>query len=94
MPGLVTYTFGPFGFDLANRRLSYGGTVVRLKQAPTSVLVYFLEHPGEMLSKNTLISAVWEDTAVTDNSLDKAISLLRRAGRPRRVWQLHRHVSG
>src|SRR5262245_62312205 len=43
------------------------------------VLIELLSHPGTILSKDALIEAVWRDVAVTDNSLEQAISALRRA---------------
>jgi DNA-binding winged helix-turn-helix (wHTH) protein len=43
------------------------------------VLLELLAHAGTILSKDALIAAVWRDVAVTDNSLEQAISALRRA---------------
>jgi DNA-binding winged helix-turn-helix (wHTH) protein/Tol biopolymer transport system component len=42
------------------------------------VLLYLLQHAGHLVSKNELLDAVWGDTAVTENSLTRAIALLRR----------------
>ena len=43
------------------------------------VLLELLSNPGTILSKDAIIGAVWGDVAVTDNSLEQAISALRRA---------------
>lgn len=37
-----------------------------------------MTHAGQVLSKDALIEAVWPDVAATDNSLEQAISNLRR----------------
>lgn len=42
------------------------------------VLLELVSKPGTILSKDALIDAVWRDVAVTDNSLEQAISALRR----------------
>ncbi len=42
------------------------------------VLIYLLRHAGHLVRKEELLAAVWGDTAVTDNSLTRAIALLRR----------------
>ena len=43
------------------------------------VLVYMAGHPGEVLSKNQIIRAVWPDTFVSDEVLRYSISELRKA---------------
>jgi tetratricopeptide (TPR) repeat protein len=42
------------------------------------VLLHLVSHAGTLLSKDALVSAAWGDVAVTDNSLEQAISALRR----------------
>ena len=42
------------------------------------VLLQLVANAGAILSKDALIEAVWRDVAVTDNSLEQAISALRR----------------
>lgn len=43
------------------------------------VLAYLAEHPGEVLSKNQILKAVWPDTFVSDEVLRYSISELRKA---------------
>src|SRR5262249_41183815 len=52
---------------------------VRLEPKAMEVLVCLAQHPGETLSKEALISKVWQDTFVTDDVLAHSISELRRA---------------
>ncbi len=42
------------------------------------VLIYLLEHRDRAVSKDELLRAVWQDTAVTDNALTRVIAQLRR----------------
>ncbi len=42
------------------------------------VLAYLVQHAGHLVSKSELMDDVWGDTAVTENSLTRAIALLRR----------------
>lgn len=42
------------------------------------VLLLLLRNPGKLLTKEELLNAVWGDTAVSENSLARAIALLRR----------------
>lgn len=42
------------------------------------VLLHLLAHAGEVVGKDALVDAAWPDVAVTDNSLEQAISALRR----------------
>ena len=42
------------------------------------ILAHLVAHAGTVLSKDALIDAAWRDVAVTDNSLEQAISRLRR----------------
>ena len=46
------------------------------------LLHLLVSRAGEVLSKDALIAAAWRDVAVTDNSLEQAISALRRALTP------------
>jgi DNA-binding winged helix-turn-helix (wHTH) protein/Tol biopolymer transport system component len=52
---------------------------VRLAVQPKAfrVLLYLLHHSDRMVSKDELLSTVWGDAAVTDNSLTRVITLLR-----------------
>ena len=63
----------------SERRVTRAGVPLALEPKTYRVLVYFLRHPGHLVTKNELLDAVWGDTAVTESSLTRAIALLRRA---------------
>jgi DNA-binding winged helix-turn-helix (wHTH) protein len=75
----MTFRFGDFQFDARKKRLVRGEEIVHLSEHQLDVLGHLLAHAGEVVSKEALIHAAWPDVAVTDNSLEQAISGLRRA---------------
>lgn len=73
------YQFGDFVLDAPRRRLTRrDGTAVPLSGRVFDALVYFVEHPGEVLSRATLAKAVWPTTVVEDNNINQLISSLRK----------------
>ena len=78
-PGGVAYSFGNFEVDGRARQLRRNGERVALSDRYLSVLLHLAAHAGTVVSKDDLVAAGWGDTAVSDNSLEQAISALRRA---------------
>jgi DNA-binding winged helix-turn-helix (wHTH) protein len=74
----TVYVFGRFELDATTRRLTRAGELVPMSDRHVGVLLELVSNPGTILSKDALIDAVWRDIAVTDNSLEQAISALRR----------------
>jgi DNA-binding winged helix-turn-helix (wHTH) protein len=52
---------------------------VHLPRKEWEVLRYLAENPDKLISKQELLQQVWEDTNVSDASLDQAVSKVRRA---------------
>lgn len=77
-PGTL-YSFGVFEVNSAARRLTRGGDPVPIPERHFDVLLLLVSRAGSVVSKDALIEAAWRDVAVTDNSLEQAISALRRA---------------
>jgi len=71
------YGFGDFRLDVSKRLLLRGGEPVSLTPKVFDTLVYLIEHNGNVLSKDDLMSAVWPDTVVEENNLGQNISKLR-----------------
>jgi DNA-binding winged helix-turn-helix (wHTH) protein len=88
------YAFGPFRLDPQARRLTRGEEPLPLSSRQFDLLLLFVARPGQVLSKDALIDAAWQGIAVTDNSLEQAISALRRtlktAGEPPYIETLAR----
>lgn len=79
-PGRFTYEFGDFRLDATRRLLllKNGARALPLTSRAFDTLLYLVEHPGKLLSKATLMGAIWPDVVVEENSLNQNISLLRR----------------
>src|SRR5262249_28912916 len=75
------YEFGDFRLDAAQRRLTAGagGRAIELTPKDLDALHFLVRHPGELLDKSALISAVWPNVVVEENNLNQVISALRRA---------------
>jgi len=73
------FQFGEFELDTAAGRLTRGQEPLPVPARHLDVLAALLARPGEVVSKDALVEAAWRDVAVTDNSLEQAISSLRRA---------------
>jgi Tol biopolymer transport system component/DNA-binding winged helix-turn-helix (wHTH) protein len=54
------------------------GKPLPLEPKSIRVLVYLVEHRDRAVGKDELLSAVWQDTAVTDNALTRVVAQLRR----------------
>jgi TolB-like protein/DNA-binding winged helix-turn-helix (wHTH) protein len=78
--GVVDGTFrvGPWLAQPVLNTVSRNGTTVRLEPKQMQVLVCLAEHPGEPVSKEGLLRAVWPDTFVADDVLTRSIFELRR----------------
>ena len=76
---MTRFQFGEFELDAAAGRLTHAGTAETMPARHLEVLAALLAHAGQVVSKDALVEAAWRDVAVTDNSLEQAISSLRRA---------------
>ena len=76
--GGAIYSFGGFELDGRTRQLRRHGERVALSDRYLSVLLHLAAHAGTVVSKDDLVKAGWGETAVSDNSLEQAISALRR----------------
>ena len=72
------FVFEPFALDPARKRLTKSGEPVAISERQLDVLLRLISQAGQVVAKDDLISAAWHDVAVADNSLEQAISALRR----------------
>src|SRR5439155_22706282 len=73
------YQEGEVWLDLAGERLWRGTTVLRLRRTSLAVLRYLMAHPGQVVSKDELLEAVWHATTVSNGVLLVCINELRSA---------------
>ena len=78
MPAGARFVFGAFDLDAGRRRLTNAGEPVALSDRQLDVLLLLVARAGQVVSKDDLIQAGWKDVAVSDNSVEQAISSLRR----------------
>jgi DNA-binding winged helix-turn-helix (wHTH) protein/tetratricopeptide (TPR) repeat protein len=76
--------FGDFRLDVPTRELLRIGpdrsaSPVSLGSRVAEILLLFLRKPGELVSKDEIMDAVWPGTAVEEGNLTVQISALRRA---------------
>jgi len=72
------FAFGPYRLDVHARQLLKDDEPVALSARHLDLLAILVSRAGQVLSKDQLIEAAWKDVAVTDNSLEQAISALRK----------------
>jgi DNA-binding winged helix-turn-helix (wHTH) protein len=73
-------SFEGFTLDLTRGcLLGRDGEEVKLRPKSFEVLCHLVENSGRLLSKELLLSTVWPDTAVTDDSLVQCLIDIRRA---------------
>jgi len=80
-PSSSIVRFGTFEVNMQTGELRHAGLKVKLQEQPFQVLVALLERPGEIVTREELLSRLWpEDTFVDfDHSLNAAIKRLRDA---------------
>jgi DNA-binding winged helix-turn-helix (wHTH) protein/TolB-like protein/Tfp pilus assembly protein PilF len=60
-------------------RLSAEGKAVKLEPKAMALLCYLAQRPGQVVSREALLSAIWPGVVVGDDSLTQAVIKLRRA---------------
>src|SRR5262245_30103549 len=73
------WCFGGFRLDPDNACLWHGEQALALTPKAFAVLHYLVTHPDRLVTKDTLLDAVWPETAVSDAVVRVAIGELRRA---------------
>ena len=76
----VEFEFGGFRLVAAERRLYRGdGSRVELSPRLFDALLHFVERPGQLLDKDSLLATLWPGLVVEDNNLNQLVSALRHA---------------
>ena len=76
---VATVAFRDVRVDLASQRADRAGRPLDLTAKELALLVFFLRHPGEVLSRTRIYGHVWgEDYDQVSNTLDTHVKGLRR----------------
>lgn len=70
---------GPWQADQANYAIIASTGKVELEPLLAKLLWFFLQHPQQIISRQQLSDAVWQQGFVDDNAINRAISDLRKA---------------
>ena len=70
---------GDFELDPRLRQLRRAGRIVRLEPTPMQILLLLIERPGQLVTREEIIQAVWGQNVFvdTDNSINGAIRKIR-----------------
>ena len=71
--------FDPFCLDLANEQLWRGSQAIKLRPKAFAVLDHLIGRPGQLVTKDDLLEAVWPGTFVSDAVLKVTIRQIRDA---------------
>src|SRR3984957_1586264 len=73
------YRFGQFVLDPGRRTLFRADSPVSLTPKAFDVLLFLVQNPNRLVTKEELLQAVWGDTFVEEGNLKQYISHLRKA---------------
>ena len=74
-----TISFDEFELDASKRRLLREGKPLVISAKAFDVLIFLAENAGRVVSKDEILSAVWENQFVEEANLAVQISALRKA---------------
>jgi predicted ATPase/DNA-binding winged helix-turn-helix (wHTH) protein len=91
----MSVAFGPFRLDAVSACLWRGEQLLPLPPKPFAVLAHLVAHAGEVVSKETLLEAVWSETIVSEGVLKTCMGQIRQvlgetARQPRYIATVHR----
>ncbi len=75
----MIYRFDQFEVDEVEFQLSQQGRLLDLEPKALRVLLYLLQNPNRLVRKQELLDAVWKEAFVSESTLTRTISLLRKS---------------
>jgi len=75
----MIYRFGDISVDMLRAEIRRSGEVVPLRRKSFDVLVYLLQRPRRVVTKDELLRAVWRDRIVTEGSIKGCLMEVRAA---------------
>src|ERR1044072_3647218 len=70
-------TFAPYSLDLTNECLWFGTQAIKLRPKAFALLHYLLSRPGQLVTKENLLDAIWPETFVGEAVLKVAVRQIR-----------------
>jgi DNA-binding response OmpR family regulator len=93
---LETYRFGDVDIDFRRHEARKGGEAIDLSPREFQLLAYFIQHRGEIVTRETLLDTVWDYNAIPfTRTVDMHIAKLRKKvednpADPKHVITVHR----
>jgi DNA-binding winged helix-turn-helix (wHTH) protein len=75
----LIYEFGPFRVDLERYLLLRDEKSIPISPKVFETLIFLIQHRGEVVKKDDIMSKVWPDTFVEESNLAQNIFLLRKS---------------
>ena len=72
------YCFDDVEIDVSNLRVTVASEIRPLEPKSFRLLLFLVENPGRALTKEEIMAAVWPDATVSDNSLARAVTQIRK----------------
>ena len=79
MQHMTSFEFAGHILDLQQGRLRKGGADVALRRKSLALLTYLVQNSGRVLGKDELVTAIWPDVEVSDDSLAQCMKDIRKA---------------
>jgi DNA-binding winged helix-turn-helix (wHTH) protein len=70
---------GDWKVEPALNEMSAAGRTVKLEPKAMAVLAYLADRPGQVVSREALLSAIWPGVVVSDDALTQVVIKLRKA---------------
>jgi hypothetical protein len=77
--GPMRLRFDPYVLDLERGCILAGNEEIAIRPKTFEFLRYLLSNPGRLVSKDELLTAVWPNVIVSEDSLVQCVTELRRA---------------
>ncbi|MCB1607888.1 MAG: winged helix-turn-helix domain-containing protein, partial [Xanthomonadales bacterium] len=72
------HSFGAWRFHADTGDLDDGESITRLEPKVARLLAFFLAHQHRVITRDELIATVWENRVVSDDAINRCISILRQ----------------
>ncbi len=70
---------GKLTIDIGEEKTSYSDREIEIKGKPFDILVYLAEHKNQVISKDRLLNAIWEEPEfITPNVVETSINAIRQ----------------
>ena len=75
---LQNYQFGPWTFDAQNGTLHNGEITTNIEPQQANLLLLLMNSQGAVVTRDQIVSTIWQNIVVEDNTVSKAITRLRQ----------------